>query len=112
MLKSIFSFMLIGTLLFSSIPIENIGGNKATADEVSQSVVTLDEVFVSENGILADGKSGDYVGIPSQAFEPRQAFDNVTVDAERERFPKRSLPARGRQCICLPQQARAVRKSK
>lgn len=48
MLKSIFSFMLIGTLLFSSNPIENIGGNKATADEVSQSVVTLDEVFVSE----------------------------------------------------------------
>ena len=38
MLKSIFSFMLIGTLLFSSNPIENIGGNKATADEVSQSV--------------------------------------------------------------------------
>ena len=74
--------MLIGTLLFSSNPIENIGGNKATADEVSQSVVTLDEVFVSETGILADGKSGDYVGIPSQAFEPRQAFDNVTVDAD------------------------------
>ena len=82
MLKSIFSFMLIGTLLFSSNPIENIGGNKATADEVSQSVVTLDEVFVSETGVLADGKSGDYVGIPSQAFEPRQAFDNVTVDAD------------------------------
>ncbi len=74
--------MLIGTLLFSSNPIENIGGNKATADEVSQSVVTLDEVFVSETGVLADGKSGDYVGIPSQAFEPRQAFDNVTVDAD------------------------------
>ena len=74
--------MLIGTLLFSSNPIENIGGKKATADEVSQSVVTLDEVFVSETGILADGKSGDYVGIPSQAFEPRQAFDNVTVDAD------------------------------
>lgn len=35
MLKSIFSFMLIGTLLFRSNPIENIGGNKATADEVS-----------------------------------------------------------------------------
>ena len=74
--------MLIGTLLFSSNPIENIGGNKATADEASQSVVTLDEVFVSETGVLADGKSGDYVGIPSQAFEPRQAFDNVTVDAD------------------------------
>ena len=44
--------------------------------------MTLDEVFVSETGILADGKSGDYVGIPSQAFEPRQAFDNVTVDAD------------------------------
>lgn len=84
MLKSIFSFMLNGTLLFSSNPIENIGGNKATADEVSQSVVTLDEVFVSETGILADGKSGDYVGIPSQAFEPRQAFDNVTVDATKQ----------------------------
>ena len=111
MLKSIFSFMLIGTLLFSSNPIENIGGNKATADEVSQSVVTLDEVFVSETGILADGKSGDYVGIPSQAFEPRQAFDNVTVDADNV-ITERSLPARGRQCICLPQQARAVRKSK
>ena len=68
--------------MFSSNPIANIGGNKATADEVSQSVVTLDEVFVSETGVLADGKSGDYVGIPSQAFEPRQAFDNVTVDAD------------------------------
>ena len=82
MLKSIFSFVLIGTLLLSSNPIANIGADKATADEVSQSVVTLDEVFVSETGILADGKSGDYVGVPSEDFEPGQTFGDVSVDKD------------------------------
>ena len=80
MLKSIFSFMLIGTLLFSSNPIANIMANKATDDEARSQSVDLEEVFVSESGMLADAEDGEYVGIPAKAFEPRQTFEGITID--------------------------------
>ena len=126
MLKSIFSIVMISVLLISSNPIANIMANKATDDEAKSQSVDLEEVFVSESGMLADGTDGSYVGIPSKSYEPGQTFEEITVngsnkmkDVDGEEIGTYSDQLTGkvseeelRQCICLPQQARAVRKSK
>ncbi|WP_407723912.1 BspA family leucine-rich repeat surface protein [Ruminococcus sp. JL13D9] len=54
--------------------------NKATDDEARSQSVDLEEVFVSESGMLADAEDGEYVGIPAKAFEPRQTFEGITID--------------------------------
>lgn len=85
----LFSFLLAGVLLFSSVPQTQPAANEATSDEAAvvgkqQAAAMLEEVFVAESGALADGTSGDYVGIPSEAFEAGQTFDQVTVDEDNQ----------------------------
>ena len=84
MLKSIFSIVMISVLLISSNPIANIMANKATDDEAKSQSVDLEEVFVSESGMLADGTDGSYVGIPSKSYEPGQTFEEITVNGSNK----------------------------